>query len=334
MARTKIAVLGAGSWGTAIANHLALAGHDVVIWGPEESVLRSIQDRHENSVYFPGVSLSPALQTESDISQAVKDREMVVFVVPSSAYRSVAQQLRNQLSSDTVIVSAAKGLEGSSLKTMAGVLSDEFGVPARIAALSGPSFAREVLLGLPTAVVVASVGAETVKKVSAAFHHGNFRVYSSDDVIGVEFGGVVKNVIALAAGVIDGMGMGANARAALITRGLVEMQRLALSLGGKPLTITGLSGLGDLLLTATGDLSRNRQVGIRLAKGEKVDEIVKSLGQCAEGVVNAEHLLALARRQNVEVPIIEEVAKFLAGKSTVKEALANLLTRPAKGELH
>lgn len=332
MAAEQITVLGAGSWGTALAHHLARAGHRVTLWGRDEDVLQSVATSHANPKYFPNETLHPCILTEASLAKAVEKADIVVLAVPSDAVREVAGELKGHLKAHAVLVSTAKGLERSTLKTMSEVLLEVLGPSFPVAVLAGPSFALEVLRGLPTAVTMAAVDEEVVKKAAAAFHFDNMRVYTLHDVIGVEYGGVMKNVLALAAGVVDGVGMGQNARAAIITRGLVEMQRVVVALGGDRLTVTGLSGLGDLLLTATGDLSRNRQVGVRLGKGEKLDDILTSLGQVAEGVHSARMVAELARQKNISAPIVEQIELVLNGSVTIRQAVEALLARDRKHE--
>lgn len=328
----RVAVLGAGSWGTALANHLRRAGHEVILWGKEPDVLQSIQQDKENPKYFPGKSLEAGLETTESLKSAVSGADAIVVSVPSSAVRSVAEDLVGVMEGSPLIVSTAKGLEDGTLKTMSTVLAESLGSSERIAVLTGPSFAAEVLVGLPTAVTVAS-GKEAAREEAAKlFHHGNFRVYTLADVVGAELGGVFKNVIAIAAGVGDTAKMGLNGRAALITRGLAEMERLVVALGGEAATVAGLSGLGDLFLTATGDLSRNRRVGMGLGRGEKLEDILEELGQVAEGVTTTAKILELARQHNVSVPITEEIDRLLRGESTVKESLSALLSRSRRSE--
>ena len=329
---SKVAVIGCGSWGTALAQHLSRSGYEVALTGNEPDVLAAIAEKQENTKYFPGHVLSAPVAVTTLQKTALNGAELVVLAVPSFAMRGVISEAKASLAAGTIVVSVAKGLEGGTLKTMSGVLSEELGEGWPVAVLSGPSFALEVLRGLPTAVTIASRSEETAKKAAVYFHHQYFRVYTSTDLVGVELGGAVKNIIALAAGVVDGLGMGNNARAALITRGVAEMQRLITALGGKPQTVAGLSGLGDLLLTATSDLSRNRRVGIRLGKGEKLPEIVASLGQVAEAVETASKALDLARQHGISVPIVEQVDAVLAGRVTAGDAVKSLLAREQRAE--
>lgn len=328
----RVSVLGAGSWGTALAQHLARIGRSVTLWGRDEKVLESIARERKNSRYFPDLALSERILVEHSLERAVAHSDLLAFAVPSSSLPDVARALKAHVSPNTILLSTAKGLESGTLKPMSTMLQEEFGSDAKVAVLSGPSFAREVILGLPTAVTMASRDKTVAHEAASYFHSDTFRVYTTQDVIGVEFGGAVKNVIALASGVVEGRGMGANARAALVTRGLHEMQRLAVALGGQPATIVGLSGLGDLFLTATGDLSRNRQVGLRLGKGEKLEDILGSLKQTAEAVLVTPKVVELGRRLNVETPIVDEINNILSGRSGVEECVKRLLSRAPTAE--
>ncbi len=330
-----VAVLGSGSWGTALAHHLARAGHAVTLWGRDLDVLEAIAHGQPNPRYLVGIPLNPAIKTEADLKKALAEVEAIVIAVPSDAVREVAHELAQLLGArlkDVLVVSTSKGVENKTLAPMSRVLEEELGSAAHIAVLSGPSFALEVAKGKPTAVTAASKVEKVAEQVAELFHYDNFRIYTSTDVTGVEFGGVYKNIIAIAAGVVDGLDMGANARAALITRGLAEMQRVVVALGGKPVTVTGLSGLGDLLLTSTGDLSRNRQVGLRLARGERLEQILDTLGAVAEGVKSTFNVRELAHRLQVSAPITEEVAKLLEGKRSAKESAGALLSRARRSE--
>ncbi len=330
--KAKATVIGCGSWGTALAHHLSVAGHQVVITGNEPEVLQAIREKKQNPKYFPGEALSPKIQVEDNLKQAISAAQLVVFAVPSFAMRSSAAQAKVFLASSAVAVSVAKGLEGGTLKIMSQVLREELGEEHPVAALSGPSFALEVLRGLPTAVTLAACSHEIAKKAGSFFHYSYFRIYTSTDLIGVELGGAIKNVIALAAGVVDGLAMGNNARAALITRGVAEMQRLIVALGGDARTVAGLSGLGDLLLTATSDLSRNRRVGLGLGQGEELSHIVSRIGQVAEAVQTASKALELAKQYQIRVPIIEQVDALLAGRVSAKDAVKALLSREPRAE--
>lgn len=327
-----VTLLGAGSWGTALAEHLARGGMQVTIWDRDTGVLAAINSEHKNPRYLKEALLNTNIIAEPDLSRAIGKNKLIVFAVPSSATREVAHKAAAHIDEEALSVNVAKGLEEGTSKRLSQVLAEELGEQAEIAVLSGPSFAKEVVEDLPTAVTIAAHKKEIAKKATVYFHHHNFRVYTSEDVIGVELGGALKNVIALAAGVVDGCGMGTNARAALITRGLAEMKRLIVALGGKPQTVSGLSCLGDLLLTATGDLSRNRQVGVALGRGEKLTDILARLGQVAEGVQTTHKVLELARRNNIEMPIAAEVGKVISGEHSVKKAIEVLLSRASTDE--
>ncbi len=295
-------------------------------------MLHSISVDRKNPHYLKNVVLAAGIKTSVSLEDSLSGAECVVFSVPSQATRSVAKQAASLVAATCAVVSTAKGLEESTHKRMTQVLSAELGGLDRIAVLSGPSFALEVASGLPTAVTIASHSQTTSEKVAAIFHFDNLRIYRSLDVAGVELGGTVKNVIALAAGIVDGMNLGLNARAALITRGLAEMKRLIEKVGGSPNTVMGLSGLGDLLLTATGELSRNRTVGVALGKGRSLEETVQGLGQVAEGVKAAKQVIGLAMPLGVEMPIVSEVARIIDGDVTPQGAMKSLLTRALKDE--
>lgn len=327
----RLAVLGTGSWGTAQANHLCQSGCLVTLWGRDSQVLTDIASGF-NRRYFGDIPLAPGLLVQADIRQAVTNQDAVVFAVPAKAVRSTAQAIAQVLATDTVVISTAKGLESQSLMRMSEVLAQELGRLERIAVLSGPSFAKEVLLGLPTAVTIASANPKTAQQASSYYHHNAFRTYSSSDIVGVELGGVLKNVIAVAAGITDGFQMGYNSRAALLTRGLAEIRRLVMAAGGRSSTVGGLSGLGDLMLTATGDLSRNRQVGLQLGRGMKLEQILANLGQVAEGIAASKCCWQLAQNYGVDTPIIEETMQIIEGSHSLETAVHNLLSRTPKSE--
>jgi len=325
-------VVGAGSWGTALANLLATNGHKTVLWSRGDEVAALVNRKHENTVYLPGIRLAPDLIATTELRDAVFGADLVVMVVPSHAMRATIAAASGFLSDTTVVVSASKGIEDESCKTMFDVIADETGVPDRIAVLSGPSFAAEVAAGQPTVVVAAAKSQALAERVQADFASLTLRVYSSTDVIGVEIGGVVKNIMAIATGVSDGLGFGHNARAATITRGLAEIMRLATSLGARPETLAGLSGVGDLVLTCTGDLSRNRQLGIRIGRGEKIDDILSGMRMVAEGVRNTKAVKTLAARQGIELPIVDVTYSVLYEGLAPEQALARLFGRSLKPE--
>jgi glycerol-3-phosphate dehydrogenase (NAD(P)+) len=326
-----IAILGAGSWGTALAAMLADAGHETRLWGRDPDALRTIARERENSRYLPGRKLPPGALVTPELEAAVTGAELVVLALPTASVRAVAERARAPRAPGAIVVCASKGLEEPTRLTLDRVLAQA--VPgAPVVLFSGPTFAVEVARGLPAAAVVASTDAAAAATVQRAFAGDRFRVYTTEDVAGVAVGGALKNVIAIAAGCADGLGFGSNARAALITRGLNEVSRLALRLGGNPLTLAGLAGLGDLVLTCTGELSRNRKVGLALAAGEPLAAITARLGQVAEGVPTARIADELARELGVEMPIITQVAAVLAGKRTAREAVADLLARESRPE--
>jgi len=330
----KVTVLGAGSWGTALAVHLARIGHDVRLWARDAGFAATLSEARENSVYLPGVPFPPSVTPSGDLAEACAGSEMLVFVCPSSGVRPLAESLRTVLHHQPIVVSAAKGVEQGTHFTMSAVLEDVLGQSrrARVAVLSGPSFAREVGQGVPTAVTAAARDLAIAEAVQRVFAGQTFRVYTSTDVVGVEIGGAVKNVIALAAGVSDGLGFGHNSRAALITRGLAEITRLAVQMGADRQTLAGLSGLGDLVLTCTGDLSRNRTVGLRLGRGERLRDIVASMKEVAEGVHNTRSVRALAQRVGVEMPITDQMHLLLYEDKPPLQAVIDLMTRGLKRE--
>lgn len=330
----QITVLGAGAWGTALAKVLADKDNPTVLWSHRADLATSINADQVNQRYLPFAKLPPTLRATSDLKEALEDAELVVVVVPSHALRGVIREARDHIPSGALLCSATKGIENDSLMLMSEVLLDELGdgVLARLTYLSGPSFAKEVALGLPTVVVVAGSGRRETVAVQHAFATDRFRVYSSSDVTGVELGGAVKNVMAIAAGACDGLGFGHNARAGMITRGLVEMGRVAAKLGANPLTLAGLSGLGDLILTCTGDLSRNRTVGFELGKGRVLDDILATLGHVAEGVKTTKSTYDLSRKLGVEMPITQEVYRVLYENKSPRQAVTDIMTRPLNAE--
>jgi glycerol-3-phosphate dehydrogenase (NAD(P)+) len=326
----RIAVLGAGAWGTALANCLSHSA-EVRLWtrNPDHA-MRMLADR-VNSRYLPEVPLAPELVVTSDLRAAVREVDYLVAAVPTAGFRDLLRQMRS-LGSESPLIWLCKGFEAGSMKLAHQVLAEEWPEQTRAAVLSGPSFAKEVAVGLPAAVTLASEDQTFARQVAQDFHRRHLRIYSSDDVLGVEVGGAVKNVIAIAAGISDGLGFGLNARAALITRSLAEITRLGVKLGGRPETFMGLSGIGDLILTCTGNLSRNRQVGLRLAEGESLEGILRDLRHVAEGVTTAREVNRLARELEVEMPITTAVAQILAQETPPREAVAALLDRELKDE--
>ncbi len=329
---SDIAILGAGSWGTALAVHLARVGHAVRIWSVEAPVVAEMRERRANTIYLPDVLLPEAVAPTACIEEALTGVGIVVAVVPSHAMRSVARAACPHLAPGAILVSAAKGLELETLERMSEVLAQESGQGHAIVAMSGPSFAVEVARELPTALSVASTDLAAAERVQAEFRGRFLRLYATDDVVGVEIGGAIKNVIAIAAGVAEGLGLGHNAQAALITRGLVEISRLAVAAGGRRETLAGLTGLGDLVLTCTGPYSRNRHVGIELAHGRRLADVLAGMKMVAEGVKTTEAALALGARHGVELPITEQMAAVLDGRKTPREALEDLMLRPQRNE--
>jgi glycerol-3-phosphate dehydrogenase (NAD(P)+) len=331
---TRVAVLGAGSWGTALAKHLAAKAVPTRLWARSPSLAREIATRRENAAYLAGVALPEALSVTSDLGEALDGAGTVLFVVPSHGLRELVRATRPLLHSETAVVSATKGIENETLMLMTEVLEEELGAAfaQRTCALGGPSFAREVALEMPTVVCVASRSERTACNVQELLASERFRVYTTEDVIGVELGGALKNVIAIAAGAADGLGFGHNARAGLITRGIAEISRLATQMGANPQTLAGLSGMGDLVLTCTGDLSRNRTLGMELGRGRSLHEVLGQMTMVAEGVRTARSAYELARRENVDMPITAEVYKALyEGKSPIS-AVESLLGRALRAE--
>jgi glycerol-3-phosphate dehydrogenase (NAD(P)+) len=331
----RCTVIGAGSWGTALATVLAGKGFPVMLWGRDAAVVEALGRKRENPHYLPGVQLPPSLGATTDIAKALEGAELAVLAVPSHAMRQVAIEAKRHLHAGYAVVSAAKGIEGDTLMTMNEVLEDVLPVSMHpyLCFLGGPSFAKEVVRGLPTAVTIACRWERIGKQAQDAFHTKFLRPYTSTDIVGCEIGGCVKNVIAIAAGIGDGMGFGANARAALITRGLAEITRLAVKKGANPLTLSGLSGLGDLVLTCSSELSRNRTVGFGLGQGRSLDTIQKELGQVAEGVKNAKAVRDLAQRLSVEMPITEVVYRVVHEGRPAKAAVTDLMMRETKSEM-
>lgn len=330
----QVAVLGSGSWGTALAIQLARAGNTVRLWNRDMERASHMQKERVNVRYLPGIEFPESIVVASDLDYCLMSCDLVVTVIPSQHTRGVLKQALPHLNPLVPICCASKGIERGTLMTMEEVFRDVLprSFHAQLAFLAGPSFAKEVALDLPTAVVVASRFSEVADEVAQAFHAGRFRVYHTDDIVGAELGGALKNVVAIACGVADGLGIGLNARAALMTRGLAEITRLAIARGANPLTLAGLSGMGDLVLTCTGNLSRNRRVGLGLGKGKKLSVILDELGQVAEGVITTETARELAAREGIEAPITEEVYKLLYEEKSAPAALLDLLGRERRAE--
>lgn len=327
-----IAVLGSGSWGTALAVHLARTGHDVRLWARDRALAELMGATRENQAYLPGIPLPSSLRPTAELPAALTGSTFVVMAVPSHGLREVARAANPHLPPACTVVSAVKGLEAGSLLRMSQVLRAEFSEPGEIVVLSGPSFAMELARELPTAVVAAGESSAVVEAVMAHFRSPALRLYGSGDVVGVELGGALKNIIAIAAGVVEGLGLGHNALAALITRGLAELSRLAVAAGAQRETLAGLAGLGDLVLTCTGDLSRNRRVGIELARGLALTDILAGTRMVAEGVRTTDAALALAARHDIELPIARGMADVLAGRTDPQTAIRTLMGRKQKLE--
>jgi glycerol-3-phosphate dehydrogenase (NAD(P)+) len=331
---SRIAVVGAGAWGTALSIVLAREGrHSVSLWAYEAEVRASIVERRVNEQFLPGCAIPANVEVTNDLRHAVDTAEAVVTVMPSHHARRLFAEMAPLLRDDTVVVSATKGIDTGTLLRMSEIARETIGPSLRFAALSGPSFAREVARGDPTAITTASDRGEVAACVQRAFSDSRFRVYTSDDVAGVELGGSLKNVIAIAAGVVEGLGFGHNSAAALITRGLAEITRLAVACGARRETLSGLSGIGDLVLTCTGGLSRNRSVGVELGKGRRLADIMAGMhGMVAEGVLTTDAALGLARKHGVEMPITEQMKAILHEDKEPAEAIRELMSRPGREE--
>lgn len=330
----SVGVIGAGSWGTALAFLLADKGHAVTLWAFEREVAAAVNERHENTLYLPDITLPQNLRATNDLEEACRGRDLIVCVTPSHVLRRVMTDAVPFLPDHVPIVSATKGIENESLSTMSEILEEVLPIKHHpyLAYLSGPSFAREVAERHPTVVAIASRSERLGLALQETFRHTYFRSYRTTDVDGVEIGGSLKNVIAIASGAADGMGFGHNTRAALITRGLAEMSRLAVARGANPLTLAGLAGLGDLVLTCTGGLSRNRSVGMRLGKGQPIEDILGDMTMVAEGVKTARSAFELAGQLGVEVPIIEQVYRVIHEGKSIDQAIRDLMERPLNRE--
>ncbi len=334
---SRIALMGSGAWGTALALSLASGSrHDITLWSHSTEVSETIIGRRENSAFLPGFPIPENIRATSNIEVALSSAEIVVSVMPSHHVRASYEQFAPFLNSDQLLVSATKGIEDETFLRMSEVIVETLGkfeLDLSVGVLSGPSFAQEVAAGSPTAITIASHDAELAARVQREFGSQSLRLYTNDDVVGVELGGALKNVIAIAAGIVSGLGLGHNSAAALITRGIAETTRLAVACGGHSETLAGLSGIGDLVLTCTGSLSRNRTVGIELGKGRKLAEILAGLhGKVAEGVRTTAAALGLARQHHVEMPITEQVAAILHADKPPLEAMRELMSRPGRDE--
>ncbi len=335
---SRIAVIGAGAWGTALAIALGRNdGHAIRLWANEPDVVESIAARRVNERFLPNFEIPASVEATNDLQAALAGTEIVVSVMPSQYCRALFERMAPALTPQTLLVSCTKGLENGTLLRMSELISDVLRrqkFTPRVGALSGPSFAKEVARGDPTAVAIASSDSELARAVQHAFNSSRFRVYTNDDVIGVELGGALKNIIAIAAGVCDGLGLGHNSVAALITRGLAEIARLVVACGGRLDTMAGLAGLGDLVLTCTGDLSRNRSVGVELGRGRKLPDVIAGMrGAVAEGVFTTKAAVGLARKKNVEMPITEQMFAILEQGKAPQQAIEELMTRAARSEV-
>ncbi len=332
---TRTSVIGSGSFGTALSNILAINSEQVHLWGRDEKLVAAINERHENPTYLPNISLAPTIWATSSLEEALEKSELVVAATPSHAMREVLGRAVEFLPRNVPIITVSKGIENGTLLTMTEVLEDCLpeNFHPYIGVLSGPSFAKETALRMPTVVTIASRWEKLAARAQTIFHTDTFRTYTSSDVKGVQLGGSLKNVIAIAAGISDGLGFGHNARAGIITRGLAEITRIATRHGANPLTLAGLSGLGDLVLTCTGDLSRNRCVGIELGKGRTLDEILSGMKQVAEGVKTARSAKDMSLRDGVELPICDQVYSILYEGKSPKKAVVELMSRQPKSEL-
>ena len=330
----SIGVIGAGSWGTTLADMLAKKGHRVTLWAYEKELVSEMQADRENSIYLPGIKLADDLSVTDSLEEAVRNKELLLFVVPTQVLRRVLVDAVAHIAPDSIIVSASKGIEVGSLKLVSQIYEESLpeALYRRFAVLSGPSFAREVALEMPTAVVAAAADPLVAKGVQDIFNCRFFRVYTNSDLVGVELGGAVKNVIAIAAGIADGLGFGSNTRAAIITRGLAEIARLGQALGARSETFAGLAGMGDLVLTCTGDLSRNRSVGIQLGQGRTLTEILAEMRMVAEGVKTTESTCLLAWKLGVEMPIAFKVNEILYHDRPARDAVIELMSRDLKAE--
>lgn len=331
----KIGVIGAGSWGTALAKLLADNDHDVLLWAYEDELVRDINEQHENTMYLAGHELPPNLTATTDLEECVHDKEMIVTVPPSHVLRTVMSQVADKIPKAVPIVSATKGIENDTLMLVSEILEDVLPVHCHpyLTYLSGPSFAKEVVARKPTAVTIASYNHKLAEHVQHTFSNDVFRAYTTYDVIGVEVGGAVKNVVAIAAGAISAMELGHNATAGMITRGLHEITRLAARLGANPLTLSGLAGMGDLVLTCTGGLSRNRTLGYKLGQGKTLEEILGEMNMVAEGVKTSKSVYDLSRKVEVEMPIAENVYKVIHHGMPARQGVQNILSRSLKPEL-
>lgn len=337
MRNNAISVIGAGSWGTALAQLLCRKGFDVILWGHRREHVEELKSKRKNTKYLPDLTFDPKLQITDNLEIAVKKTSLICMVIPSQGYREVFRRCLDCIKEETSFISAVKGIENNSLQTMTEVMEEEIGksqvqTPIELAVLSGPSFAKEVARDIPTAVTIGAKDINTAKNLQTIFGTDTFRVYASQDVIGLEISAAFKNIIAIATGICDGLGYGMNTRAALITRGLAEITRYGMKRGADPKTFSGLSGMGDLILTCTGELSRNRTVGLQLGQGRELEEILDSMGMVAEGVKTTLSAYNLTQNMGIEMPILEQVYKLLYEKKQCDIAVKDLLRRELKEE--
>lgn len=332
MSIQTIAVYGAGSWGTALALQLARNGLDVLMWDINAAHLADLKDQRENSRYLPGIAFPSSLKVSSDLHEVVHFAKHHLLVVPSHGFRPLLQKMRDLLAPDSALIWATKGLEINTGKLLHEVLVEELPSHTAYGVVSGPTFASEVARGLPTAMTVAATNQTLAKDIAAAFQGNNYRTYFSEDIVGVEIGGAVKNVLAIAAGISDGLGYGANARVALITRGLAEMMRLGVKLGAQAETLMGLAGMGDLVLTCTDNQSRNRRLGLALGQGQEREAAIAEIGQAVEGAKSALSIGLLAQQAGVEMPICQQVYRILYEQLPPAKAVEQLLSRDIKSE--
>ncbi|MEC7521315.1 MAG: NAD(P)H-dependent glycerol-3-phosphate dehydrogenase [Myxococcota bacterium] len=334
MSTVRAAVLGAGSWGTALAKLLADNGHEVWLWARREEQASALNEKRENEAYLPDFPLPDNLRATSSLEEALSGSKLVLSVIPTHGLRHVLGEASALFPEDAPILSCTKGIENSTLQLVSQIFEEHLPKDRHrlLSYLTGPSFAREVAARMPTAVTVAGHVEETTERVQALMGNPYFRVYTTDDVVGAELGGALKNVIAIAAGVGDGLGLGHNSRAAIITRGLAEIGRLGVHMGAHPMTVNGLAGMGDLVLTCTGDLSRNRRVGLALGKGQRLDDILAGMNMVAEGVRTTRSAHELARREGVEMPITAAMYRIMYEDQPPQEAVADLMTRRLRAE--
>lgn len=328
----KIGVIGAGAWGSALAHALSAGGKDVTLWAREENVAASLRDSRENSVFLPGVKLDSKMKVSSDLSQVSKDCDILLIVTPAQHVRATLEAMKKDLSPEKPIVICAKGIELESGKLLSEI-AQEVLPSSPVAFLTGPSFASEIARGMPSAVTIASENADLRRDLQEDIGVKHFRPYASDDIIGTQLGGAIKNVIAIACGIVMGKKLGESARAALMTRGIAEIARLAVAMNGKRDTLLGMCGVGDLALTCTSMQSRNFSLGFALGEGKSLEEILKTRNSVTEGVYTAKATLALAKKNAVDMPITEAVSKMLSGESSIKEAIEDMLNRPFKYEM-